>query len=169
MSRWKAAGIHLLISLTIATLVGSLIYFVWYPPPYFQVAGGNTLMLLIMSVDVVLGPFLTLAVFKAGKKGLRFDLCLIAMLQISAFCYGIFIIAIARPIFVVAEPDRFIVIAANDLDDADLAQAKQPQFGGRSWSGPRLVGAIAPTEGEEANAVLTSGLAGKDIDKLPKT
>ena len=52
MSRWKAAGLHLLISLVVAILAGSLIYFVWYPPPYFQVAGGSTLMLVMMGVDV---------------------------------------------------------------------------------------------------------------------
>ena len=61
MSRWKASGLHLLISVGVAILTGSLIYFVWYPPPYFDVAGGSTLMLVIMGVDIVIGPFLTLA------------------------------------------------------------------------------------------------------------
>lgn len=168
MSRWKAASLHLLISLAAAILAGSLIYFVWYPPPYFQVAGGNTLMLLIMAVDVVLGPVLTLAIFKAGKKGLKFDLAVIALLQISAFSYGLYIIAIARPVFVVAEVDRFVVVAANQLDDADLAAGSQPEFRTRSWFGPRLVGAVPPQYGKEAYDSAMSGLAGKDIDQFPK-
>ncbi len=90
MSRWKAAAAHLGISLFIAGIVASVIYFVWYPPPYFTVSGGSNLMLLIMAVDVVLGPCLTLAVFRSGKKGLKLDLTIIAFLQLVAFCYGLF-------------------------------------------------------------------------------
>lgn len=168
LSRWKAAGLHLLISVVIAALTGSLIYFVWYPPPYFQIAGGSTLMPLIMSVDVVIGPFLTLTVFKAGKKGLKFDLAVIAMLQIGAFCYGIHVIAGARPVFVVAEVDRFVVVAADEVDDKDLREAKQPQFSTRSWTGPQLVGVIVPKQGADVFGLAISASAGKDVDKFPK-
>ena len=168
MSRWKAAGIHLSISLIVATLVGSLIYFVWYPPPYFTVAGGSKLMLLIMSVDVVIGPLLTLAVFRTGKKGLKFDLTVITLLQLSAFCYGFNVITGVRPVFIVAQLDRFVPVSANQLDDVDLAQASRPEFATRSWTGPRLAAAIMPTDLKEADAILSSGLRGKDIDKYPK-
>jgi hypothetical protein len=149
-------------------LVGSLIYFVWYPPPYFQIAGGNELMLLIMGVDVVVGPILTLAVFKSGKKGLRFDLTVIAVLQIASFCYGASVIARARPVFVVGEVDRFVVVSANALDDKDLAEAKQSEFSTRSWTGPHLVGALPPAHDARDYAVAMSALAGKDIDRMPK-
>ena len=84
MNRFQVSGIHLSISLVIATLVGCLIYFVWYPHPYFQVAGGSNLMLLIMGVDMVIAPLLTCVVYKAGKKGLGFDLACIAILQTAA-------------------------------------------------------------------------------------
>lgn len=168
MSRWKAAGLHLLISVIVAALVGSLIYFVWYPPPYFRIAGGSTLMPLIMGVDVVIGPCLTLAIFKSGKKGLRFDLTVIAVLQIAAFCYGMHTIAVARPVFVVAEIDRFVVVAGNQLDDKDLADAKLPQFATRSWTGPQLVGAVVPKQGKDVYDLAMSASAGKDIDKFPK-
>jgi hypothetical protein len=117
---------------------------------------------------VVIGPFLTLAVFKSGKKGLRFDLIVIAILQISAFSYGLYIIAAARPVFIVAEVDRFILIAANDLDDKDLSQASQQEFATRSWTGPRLVGVVPPKEGSEDLDSVMSALAGRDVDKFPK-
>lgn len=165
MSRWRAAGLHLLLSLVVAALAGSLIYFVWYPPPYFQVAGGSKLMLLVMGVDVVIGPFLTLSVFKSGKKGLRFDLIVIALLQMTAFGYGLHVITAARPVFIVAEVDRFVVVAANQLDDADLAAGNQPEFRTRSWSGPRLVGSLLP---QDAYDLAMSALAGKDIERFPK-
>lgn len=168
MNRFQAAGIHLGISLTIAALVGCLIYFVWYPHPYFQVAGGSTLMLLIMGVDIVIGPLLTLVVYRAGKKGLRFDLACISLLQACAFFYGLSVIAQARPVFIVAALDRFIPVYANDLDDADLAQAKRPEFATKSWAGPRLVGAAMPTDVKERNDLAFSGITGKDLEKLPK-
>ncbi|MFT3792837.1 MAG: TfpX/TfpZ family type IV pilin accessory protein [Rudaea sp.] len=168
MTRFQAAAIHLGISLAIAALVGCLIYFVWYPPPYFRVAGGSNLMLLIMGVDIVVGPLLTLVIYKAGKKGLRFDLACIAVLQAAAFLYGFWVIAQARPVFIVARLDRFIPVYANDLDDADLAQAKRPEFAARSWTGPRLVGAKLPVDTKEKSDLLFSALAGKDVEKFPK-
>lgn len=168
MNRFQAAGIHLGISLTIAALVGCLIYFVWYPHPYFQVAGGSTLMLLIMGVDIMIGPLLTLVVYKTDKKSLRFDLSCIAILQVCAFFYGFWVIAQARPVFIVAAVDRFIPVYANDIEDADLAQAKRPEFATRSWTGPRLVGAILPSDPKERSNLVFSGLAGKDLEKFPK-
>jgi len=168
MNRFQASGIHLGISLVVAALVGCLIYFVWYPHPYFQVAGGSNLMLLIMGVDIVIGPLLTLVIYKTGKKGLRFDLACIAVLQTAAFLYGLSVIAQARPVFIVAAIDRFIPVYANGLDDADFVQAKQPEFATRSWTGPRLVGAVLPTDIKERNDLTFSSVAGKDLEKFPK-
>lgn len=168
MSRWKAAAIHLGISLIIALLVSSVIYFVWYPSPYFVVAGGSTLMLLIMGVDVVVGPFLTLAVFKSGKKGLKFDLAVITALQITAFCYGLSVIALARPIYIVMAIVRFVPVYANELSNADLATARVSAFSRPSWTGPVLVGAQMPTDINEKNDLMFAAAAGKDIDKFPR-
>jgi hypothetical protein len=166
MSRWKAAGLHLVICLIVASVVASVIYFVWYPPPYYRVSGGSSLTLLILGVDIVLGPMLTLAVFRAGKKGLKFDLTVIALLQIVALCYGLTIIAMARPVFVVAVVDRFIPVAANDIESADLNSVKDPAFASLSWFGPRLVGAVVPEEHKVELA--KSALAGRDVEKFPQ-
>ncbi len=167
LSRWKAAGIHLCISVAIAILVGSLIYFVWYPTPYFQVAGGSKLMLLVMAVDVVIGPLLTVVVFKSGKKGLRFDLAVISTLQVAAFAYGIFVITSARPVFIVAVVDRFTPVYAIDLSDADLAEASRPEFSIRSWTGPVMVAALQPDATKNAD-IFFSAMNGKDLEKMPK-
>ncbi len=66
--------------------------------------------------------------------------------------------------------DRFVVVAANQLDDKDLAEAKQPEFATRSWAGPRLVGTAVPKFGTpEYDALQHANLAlGKDVDQLPK-
>lgn len=168
MSRWKAAAIHLSISATIGLLVGALLLFVWYPRPYFHAAGADELVLLLVGVDLVLGPLLTLVVFKAGKKGLRFDLSLIAAMQATALIYGLSVVLRSRPVFVVAAIDRFVLVPANGLDPADLAKGSQPQFRALSWTGPVLVGAILPTDPKARNDLVFSGAAGKDLERFPQ-
>jgi hypothetical protein len=165
MSRWKAASLHLGISVFISTIVAAIIYLLWYPPPYFKITGGSTLMLLIMLVDVVLGPLMTLIVFRSGKKGLKLDLTIIGALQLAAFCYGATVIFAARPVFVVAVVDRLAVVAANQIEEEDLAKAPA-RFRDLSWSGPRLVGVVPPKD--KTAELASSALAGRDIEKMPE-
>lgn len=168
MSRWKASGIHLAISLAIALIVGTLLLIVWYPPPYFHGAGADELVLLLVGVDIGLGPLITLIIFRSGKKGLKFDLTVIAALQTVALVYGLWVVLGSRPVFLVAAVDRFTLVSANELDPEDLKKASKLEFQTLSWTGPRLVAAKLPTDAAEHNEILMSGLGGKDIDKFPK-
>src|SRR5690348_13408152 len=154
MSRWKAAGIHICVSVLIGLVAAILIFGVWYPRPYGQAAGADTLILLLLGVDVVVGPLLTLIVFRAGKWGMRFDLTVIAVAQACAFLYGISVVVRARPAFVVATIDRFSLVSANNIDPADYANAKAPEFTHAPWTGPRVVGALPPTEIAERNRIM---------------
>lgn len=168
MSRWKAAGIHVAISACIALVAALLIFGLWYPAPYRKAAGGDVLVLLLIGVNFVIGPLLTLIVYKAGKRGMRFDLTVIALLQVCAFFYGMSVIVQARPAFIVAAVDRFVLVSANELDTDDLAKGSKPEFRSISWTGPRLVGAQLPTDTKARDDLLFSGLAGKDIEKYPE-
>ena len=168
MSRWKAAAIHLSISVLVGLLVLALLFLVWYPQPYFSAAGGQALILILLGVDIVLGPMLTLILFKSGKKNLMFDLCLIALIQVSALVYGLYVIAQARPVFIVAAVDRFEVVSANALDPADLAKGKKAEYRQLSWTGPRLVAAKPPSDSAQRSDLLFSALAGKDIQAFPE-
>ena len=168
MSRWKAAAIHLSISAAIGLASAALIFGLWYPPPYSHAAGADELVLLLMGVDIILGPLLTLVVFKSGKKSLRFDLGVIALLQACAFLYGTSVVVRARPAFIVGSIDRFVLVSANDLDAKDLSDAKKPEFQTSSWTGPLLVGAQLPSGTAERNKLMFSGAAGKDLEKFPK-
>ncbi len=168
MSRWKAAAIHLSISLTIGLIVGSLLLFVWYPPPLFHAAGADELALLLVSVDLALGPLLTLVVFKAGKKGLQFDLTLIAALQAAALVYGMSVVLHSRPVFIATAVDRFVLVFASDLSDADLAEGRKPEFRSRSLTGPLLVGTQIPSTAQERSTILSSSIIGKDVESYPK-
>ncbi|GAA0714025.1 TfpX/TfpZ family type IV pilin accessory protein [Dokdonella soli] len=168
MSRWKAAAIHLSISAVIGLVSAALIFGVWYPPPYSHAAGADQLILLLLGVDVVLGPLLTFVVFRTGKRGLRFDLAVIALAQICAFTYGMSVVVRARPAFIVGAIDRFSLVTANDLTAVDLSKASKPEFRSPPWSGPRIVGAEPPTDIAARNDLTFSAAGGKDIDKYPQ-
>jgi hypothetical protein len=170
MNRWKAASIHLSISLVLATAIGALLYFLWFPSPYFIAAGASTLIMVLMGVDIGIGPLLTLIVASPQKSRrlLKLDLSVIAAIQMIAFAYGVHVIAAARPVFVVAAIDRLVLVSANELDDADLAQGSQPAFRSRSWTGPVLVGALPPNGNESVKIAEQAMSTGKDIDRLPR-
>ncbi|MBN8480616.1 MAG: hypothetical protein J0L88_03380 [Xanthomonadales bacterium] len=168
MSRWNAAGIHLSISVVIGLAVLALLFWVWYPAPYFKVSGGLELTMILLGVDLVLGPLMTLVVFKAGKKSLGFDLSVIAALQLCALLYGLHVIVAARPVFIVGAIDRFNVVAANEIDPADLAKGTRPEFSTLSWTGPRVVAARLPSDTSLRSALMFATAAGgADIERLP--
>jgi hypothetical protein len=168
MSRWKAAAIHLSISIFIGLVTAALLFGLWYPPPYFHAAGADELVLLLVGVDLTLGPLLTFIVFRSGKWGLKFDLVLIGLVQSAALIYGLSVVLQSRPVFLVGAVDRFVLVSANEITDGDLAQGAEPEFRSRSWTGPRLVVAQMPTSLSERDALVSSALAGQDIQNLPK-
>ena len=169
MSRWKASAIHLGISAAIAAIVVGVMLKLWYPPPYFDAMGGGTLIMLIVGCDVVLGPLITLIIFKSGKKGLKMDLAIIGCIQLAALAYGTYTIFIARPVFTVFAIDRFEVVAANEIQSEELAKATDPEFSTFSLTGPRVVAALLPDDPQERSRITTEALAGgDDIKNLPR-
>ncbi|HOY70452.1 MAG TPA: TfpX/TfpZ family type IV pilin accessory protein [Methylotenera sp.] len=154
MSRFKAAGIHLVLSVLIALIMLVLVFWVWYPGGYYKLLRVDTIYFVLMGVDVCLGPLLTLAVYKQGKRGLKFDLVVIAIVQLGALLYGAYVVFIARPVFNVFEDDVFKVTLASEMDAKNLAQAKKTDWQKLSIFGPVLVAATGPTTAEDRNAMI---------------
>jgi hypothetical protein len=167
MTRWQAAGRHLLLSVFVASLATALVASVWYPPPLLFSARGHEMLAILLAVDVVLGPLLTLAVYKAGKKGMRFDLIVIGCLQVAGLVYGMSVVAQARPAFIVHAADQFELVAPGDIAEAAYAAAA-PGFTRAPWSGPRWVYAELPRGQEAADLVLSVVAGGPDVHRLPK-
>lgn len=168
LTRWRAAGAHLLICAGIAVAVLTLMYLFWYTPPLFEAMGGSGLALILIGVDVVMGPALTLVVFRSGKPGLKFDLAMIALFQLAALGYGCHIISLARPAFVVFVKDQFQVATVADVPAERFAEAKYPQFRAPSWAGPRYVYGDWPKEAADRQRLLDAALAGEDLQNFPK-
>jgi hypothetical protein len=154
-SRLVAAGLHLTLSLVVAAAAAGLMFGLWYPYPYRELSGGRELFFIVVGVDVVLGPLLTLTVFNRAKasKVLRRDLAVIGLLQVAALTYGLWTVAVARPVHLVFEFNRFRVVHAVDVPKQELAQAA-PGLGHLPWSGPTLV-SLRDFKGEQEKFDLT--------------
>ena len=168
ISRFKAAAIHLCISAAIALAVFLTVRAVWYPGELFEGAGGLTLFLIVLAVDVTACPLTTLVVFVQGKKGLAFDLWVIALLQASFLVYGLFTLAESRPVFIGFVKDRFELVRANEIPDSVLDDARMNRYRDLPWLGPKLTGTRFPTDPDEKFKIMISGMAGVDIQAYPK-
>ena len=168
MTRWRAAGVHLLISACIAAAVLALMLAIWYPPPLFEAMGGAGLAMIVIGVDVVMGPALTLVVFRSGKRGLKFDLAVIAAFQLAALVYGCYVVSLARPAFVVFVKDQFQVATVAELAPERLAAARYPQFRSPSWLAPVLVFGDWPKDFAEQQQLLFAAVAGEDLQHFPR-
>lgn len=161
----RAFLIHLAISALVVGLAIALIFVFWYPPPYFQVIGTWMVLRILVGVDLVLGPLLTLIVFRAGKPRLLLDMTVIAVIQLAALVYGLTIIYQERPYAAVFVVDRFEIMTRGELDLTAAAPALQQ----KPNRGPIMAVALVPTNPEDRLSLLEEVLAGKpDIQFRPQ-
>lgn len=148
------AGTHFLITLTIAIMVGILVFGVWYPEPFRQMTGSLGLYKIILSVDVVCGPLLTLLLAspKKSHKEMLVDITLIACIQLAALGYGLYTVAQARPVALVFEYKRFRLVNYANIDQNGLKNAL-PQYQTIPWNHIQTVGLkpIKTAEEQQAN------------------
>lgn len=165
-ARLKAFLIHLLISTCIAAAVIGVVFFVWYPAPLHTAAGVTQIFLLLLTVDVVLGPLLTLIVYKTGKKTLIMDLTIIALLQLGALSYGVWTVAEGRPAWLVFGADRFELVRIPDIDQRNIGT--HALYSSPAWTGPQWVGADLPFDLEQRNDIIFESVSGGfDIYQRP--
>ncbi len=164
----RYAGVHFTITLTVAILVGILVFGLWYPEPFRQMTGGLGLYKLILGVDVVCGPMLTLILAspKKSHKAMLIDITLIACIQLSALGYGLYNVAEARPVAIVAELDRFRVISLLDIYNKDRDQAL-PEYRHTPLWGIQTVGVERGTTSETVNKNLELSLKGIEMGMRP--
>ena len=167
LSRWSAAAIHLALSGLVALATYVTVSKLWFPGALFGAAGGRDLFLVVTGSDVVIGPLLTLVVYRAGKKGLRFDLAVIALLQVGALAYGVHVLFEARPVWTVFLKDRFEITRANQVLPAERAKAKPP-FDALSKTGPLLAAARMPRDPDEQFRIAISAASGQDVHTYPQ-
>jgi hypothetical protein len=170
MSRLKAFSIHITVSACIAASVTTLMLLLWYAPPFFSALGGKQVLMILLGVDVTLGPLITLIIFNTlkSRRALTFDLSVIAILQSAALIYGMSVVFEARPVFVVFSKDSFDLVTANMLSKEDIAKAKYPDYRSLPLTGPIYVYTEMPTNIKERNEVVFGAFSGKDLPQFPQ-
>jgi len=169
VKRFHAFGWHLLISLCIASALASVVFFVWYPQALAYASGVGEIFILLVGVDVVLGPAITLIIFNPLKKELKRDLGVVVAVQLMALLYGMYTVFLARPVYLVFNLDRFDVVYASDIAEEDLLAAGLES----SWSlpmlGPDLVAAKLPSDSVLAKKIVLKAITtGEDIQYKPQ-
>lgn len=159
---------HFLLSFLIALLVVGLVFFIWYPSPLATAVGVTHIFLMMLAIDVILGPLLGLLVYKEGKKTLKFDLGVIIALQVSALCYGLYSIEQGRPAWLVFYVDRFELIRKNDLLLENIDQAEK-QFQQVSWAKPQFVTIKTITNTQQyQDDIFTEVMGGVSLAQKPE-
>jgi hypothetical protein len=169
LSRFQAFGLHLLGSLGVGVISAALVFLVWYRWPLAAASGVTQIFLILLMVDVIIGPVITLIIFNPAKKELRRDLAVVFLIQLAALFYGLFTVFVARPVYMVYCVDQFNLVYAYELDRAKLESAPDPQFRSLPVWKTDIIGARLPDDSKERNAILFSALQkGDDLPQLPR-
>lgn len=160
LSRLQAFGIHLVISLLILFVLLYLLVFHWYPDFYFHSDGGWQGIRIIVSVDLVLGPLLTLIVFKPGKKGLKFDLGLIGLIQVGSLAAGVWIVYDQRPAALVFADKQFFTVSYGSLRLWDIDPSSLDHLPRESGSIVKAY-TVLPEDKGQLSKLRFAGLQGK--------
>ena len=167
--RLQAALFHLTACFCVGTLLLALVFLVWYPAPLEWVTGIVKIFVILVVVDVAIGPLCTFVVFNPRKKSLRFDVTIIVVLQVMALIYGMHAVFVARPAYVVWNVDRFDVVLAKDIDRKSEAATTDRRFRHLPLTGPVTVGAKLPVDPKARDKMLFSAIAGgADLPQLPE-
>jgi hypothetical protein len=169
IGRGRAFVAHLTLTAVVVAVGYALVRLLWYPQPYFDAVGPERELNLLIGVNLVLGPALTLVLFKPGKKGLKIDLVLIAVVQLGALGYAAHEMYAVRPYFNVFAVDRFTVLGRDDADAAQWIEARG-RVGAKPFAGPLLAVAVRPADRAGMERLINETvLQGKpDIDRRPE-
>ena len=167
-SRLRAALIHLGSSLAVGVVVAAVVFALWYPGDYRSFSGGTELFMLVVGVDLALGPLITLVIFDRRKpfKELRRDIAVVVAMQLAALGYGLNMVSISRPVVLALEENRFRVVPASGVYVEELPTAAEG-FRSLSLTGPRVLRSTLPTDPVEKTQTLSLGFRGYDIGTRP--
>jgi hypothetical protein len=163
-----AFGVHFLLTALVAAAAAALIFFVWFPAPFGAMIGGAKLFVLVVGCDLVLGPLISLVIFDRAKsrRELVTDYTVVAVLQLAALSYGVWVMAASRPVYVAFSKDRYEVVMAQSISDADLAEARDPRYARRPLLGPEFVGIHVPDA--EQQDTLIQEVSGHETHARPR-
>ena len=172
--RLKAFGLHLLGSVTALTLVLGSLYLGWYRWPGWYLASVLHVVGIVVMVDLVLGPTLTLIVSSPTKRlpALARDIAIIVTVQLVALVYGTVTLWSGRPLYYAFSVNSLDCVQASDIDksEAALALRQNPSLAPHWYSLPRWIWAPLPDDPAEALHIINGATfgTGKDVVDMPR-
>jgi hypothetical protein len=172
--RLKAFGFHLLGSACALTLVLGGLYLGWYHWPGWYLTGVARLLAIVGSVDLVLGPMLTLIIANPDKprRTLGRDIAVIATVQLVALVYGGWTLWQGRPLYYTFSANRLETVQASDISDEEISLARKsnPDFAPHWYSRPRWIWAPLPEDPDSAAKIVQSATigSGEDVIDMPR-
>jgi len=121
-SKLIAFSIHLIFSALIISMFMALVTQFWFPDILFELENVWQGLNILIPVDAILGPLLTLILFVPGKKGMKGDLIIIATIQVLALAYGGLAIYGQRPEVIAFTGDRFEIIPSSKFNKEQFAK-----------------------------------------------
>ena len=152
---------HALVSLLVAGLSALFVFGLLYPPPTSAMLGVGSIFLLLLGVDVVCGPLLTLLLANPAKPRRErwLDFSLVGLVQLAALLYGLHSVWVARPVVLAFETDRLVIATANEVQTETLPQAPAG-LQALPWWGGLQVSTRSAKSSEEFLASVNLGLSG---------
>jgi len=146
--RLKLFELHLSSSASVLLLILGGLYLGWYRWPGWYLTGVLHVAPIVLGVDLVLGPLMTLLVANPTKawRVLARDIAIIVTVQLCALGYGATTLWRGRPLYYTYSVNRLEMVQASDLSAAeiDLARRQNPALAPHWNSLPRWVWAPLP-------------------------
>jgi len=161
--RFKAFAWHLAGSASALALTLGLLYLAWYHWPGWYLADMPTVLMIMVGVDVVLGPLLTFIVADPAKarRVLARDVAAILLVQLVAFGYGVTTLWHGRPLYYAFSVNCLSLIQAQDIEqDSAAAGAQHSPLAPHWYSLPRWIWAPLPNDSDEAGKIIQSAIQG---------
>ncbi len=154
-----------------ALVMGSL-YAGWYRWPGWYLADASRVALVMLAVDVGLGPLLTLVIASPQKprRTLARDVAVIVIVQLAALAYGAVSLWNGRPLYYAFSENCLSLVQAYDIEnaDAELGRERNPALAPHWYSLPRWIWAPLPDDPAQAQKIIGSAVTGgTDVTAMP--
>jgi hypothetical protein len=162
--RIKIALRNLFISQLLIFIFLAFAYLLWFPHSFDKLGGFYDTALILILVDLVLGPLLVFIIYKKDKKYLSFDINVLLGIQIAAFIYGSYALYLKHPTYNVFANDRYKLMNASY---ASPEKIKYDSLKSTFFSSPIMAYTELPKDEEElAQYIIGVTLFGKpDIEQ----
>jgi hypothetical protein len=171
--RLTAFSAHFSVSACALGLILGPLYAGWYRWPGWYLTGVLNVALILLCVDVALGPTATLIVAnpRKARHTLARDIAVIVAVQLTALGYGAITLWLGRPLYYTFSVDRLQMVQAADLAAAEIVRARRenPALAPHWYSRARWMWAPLPADPAEANKIVQSAIfGGPDVIQMPR-